>query len=448
MPKRIIDFYKTGPDRVPIEEPGLIRRLYESSRWSVFLSTTLGYGVFYTCRLSLSVAKKPMLEAGVLDVAQMGKVGFVLLFVYAFGKFINGFLSDRSNIRRFISSALLASAVVNLLFGFNNTFWAFLILWGLNGWFQSIGSAPCVVSLCQLFSNRERGSYYGLWAASHSIGEGITFVGTAALVAVLGWRWGFIGPGLLALGVALILFKTLRDRPQTYGLPHVSEYKEDDSAGPPMKGSVGALQLEVIKSPVIWILGLSSASMYMARYAMNNWGIFYLQEAKGYGLVEAGGILAFYPILGLFGASLCGIISDRLFSSRRNIPTLLYGLLLIGSMSLFFYGPSGQRWLDILSVSLFGFAIGGLIVFLAGLTVLDAFSKRAAGAVKGILGLFSYLGAAAQDWISGSLIQAGHFVDAQGKDHYDFSVPIQFWMGAATLSLILALTVWNVKAKE
>lgn len=448
MLKRIVDFYRTGPDRpLRSEDPQEIRRDYNRLRWSVFLSTTLGYGCFYTCRLSFSVAKKPMLDAGVLDASQMGRIGFVLLFVYALGKFINGFLADRSNIRRFMSTGLLVSAFVNILFGFTTLFWAFVVLWAINGWFQSIGSAPSVVSLCQWFSNRERGTRYGIWAASHSIGEGLTFMGTAALVSVLGWRWGFWGPGLLCVGVALVLFRTLADRPQALGLPHIADFKDDRSAGTPSKKSVGALQLEVIKSPIIWVLGLSSATMYMARYAMNNWGILYLQEVKAYELADAGFILAFYPIAGLGGAMSCGFISDRFFGSRRNVPTLLYGVLLVTSMVLFFFGPQHSVMVDIAAVSAFGFAIGGLIVFLAGLTALDAFSKKAAGAVKGVLGLFSYIGAAAQDWISGSLIAAGR-IEIDGLVTYDFTRVIFFWIGAAVVSLVLATLVWNIKPRE
>ena len=150
--ERIVRFFKTGPDRPQLTDPKEIKTLYERKRWSVFFSLVIGYGFFYTCRLSLSVAKKPMLDAGLVDAQQLGVIGAALLYVYAFGKFVNGFLSDRANIRRFMSTALMLSAVVNLIFGMTSLFIAFVILWAFNGWFQSVGSAPSVVSLCQWFS--------------------------------------------------------------------------------------------------------------------------------------------------------------------------------------------------------------------------------------------------------------------------------------------------------
>jgi predicted MFS family arabinose efflux permease len=278
MINTLLTYFKSGPLRPLLTDPAAIREFYERKRWSIFLSLILGYAFFYTCRLGLSVTKKPLLDAGVLTASEMGIIGSVLLYVYAVGKFVNGVFADHANIRRFMSWALLLSAVVNIAFGYTNLFIGFVILWGLNGWFQSIGSAPSVVSLCQWFSNRERGTRYGIWAGAHNLGEGLTFVVVAWLVGHFGWRAGFVGPGLICVFVALTMFRTLGDRPQTYGLPHVADYTNDHSAGPPPTESTGALQKLVFRNPWVWLLALSCALMYVARYAINNWAILFLQE--------------------------------------------------------------------------------------------------------------------------------------------------------------------------
>lgn len=447
MVKKILNFFATGKDKPLLDDENQIRKIYERKRWSVLISLIIGYAFFYTCRLGLSVAKKPLLDAGILDVTEMGIIGSILLYTYAVGKFVNGFLADRANIRRFMSTALLLSAIVNLLFGFSNYFIMFAILWGFNGWFQSIGSAPSVVSICQWFSNKERGTRYGIWAGAHNIGEGLTFVGTAFLISTFGWRWGFWGPGIACLFIATGMFFTLADRPETYGLPYVADYKKDYSAGKPTKDSVGKLQLMVLKSPIVWVLGFSSAFMYTARYAINNWGILYLQEAKNYSLVDASFAMSAYPILGFLGAILSGIISDKFFDARRNVPTLIYGLAENSGILLLYLVPPGNKWIDTIALGLFGFGIGGLIVFLAGLIAVDVFPKAVAGAIKGLIGLFSYIGAATQDWISGYLIDVTKKTVA-GTTVYTFDGAFFFWIGASILSMLLALTVWNVKPKE
>ncbi len=447
MIKTIILYFKTGPALPLLPDAAAIRRLYERKRWSIYLSLIVGYGFFYTCRLGLSVTKKPLLDAGVMTASEMGIVGSALLYSYAVGKFLNGMLSDHANIRRFMSWALLLSALVNLAFGFNSVFFGFVILWALNGWFQSIGSAPSVVSICQWFSNRERGTRYGIWAGAHNLGEGMTFVGVAWLVSEFGWRAGFVGPGLACTLVALILFQTLGDHPRTYGLPHVSDYKNDHSAGPPPTGTTAQLQKQVFRSRWVWVLAVSCAMMYIARYAINNWAILFLQETKGYPLADAGFVMGAYPVMGFCGAAASGWMSDRFFGSHRNVPTLLYGLLQTGGMVLLFLTPPGHRWIDALAMALFGFGVGGLIVFLAGLIVVDIMPKAAAGTVKGLIGIFAYAGAATQDWISGFLID-GNKTMVDGVAVYDFAPAFYFWIGASVFSMLLAATAWNVKPRE
>jgi OPA family sugar phosphate sensor protein UhpC-like MFS transporter len=445
--KNIIKWFATGTDAPRLADESQIDLVFKSRRWRLFLWLIIGYGFFYTCRLSLSVAKKPMLDDGVMSVAEMGIIGSLLFFVYAFGKFFNGFLADRANIRRFMSVALFLSAIANLAFGAANNFYMFAALWAFNGWFQSIGSAPSVVSLCQWFSNKERGARYGIWAGAHNIGEGLTFVGTALVVNALGWRWGFWAPGLACVIVALIMYLNLSDRPQTYGLPSVAEYKGDLSAQKSPTSSVGTMQLQVLKSPIVWVLGLSCSFMYMGRYAVNSWAIFYLQEGKGYELVQAASAMAAYPIFGLLGAVFSGFLSDKFFGARRSMPTLLYGILLVLSLCLFYYSPPGYLLVDTIALAAFGFAVGGLIVFLGGLIAVDLMPTGAAGAVKGVIGLFAYLGAAAQDLISGFLIeQSKSTVD--GVDVYQFDNAFYFWIGASVASLLFALFAWNKSPSE
>ncbi len=109
-----------------------------------------------------------------LTAGELGTIGSALFFSYAIGKLVNGFFSDRININRFIAFGLLATALCNLAMGLFPNFIAFVILWGLSGWFQSQGAAPCAVALTRWFKVSERGTYYGIWSASHNISKGST----------------------------------------------------------------------------------------------------------------------------------------------------------------------------------------------------------------------------------------------------------------------------------
>lgn len=448
MLKNIINFYRVSQPK-PCNEESLSEQKQRLKRfqWSTFLAATLGYGMYYVCRLSLNVVKKPIVDEGVFSKTELGIIGAVLFFTYAVGKFMNGFLADRSNINRFMSTGLLVTALVNLCLGFVHSFILFAVLWGISGWFQSMGAASCVVGLSRWFTDKKRGSFYGFWSASHNIGEAMTFIIVASIVSALGWRYGFLGAGLVGLIGALVVWRFFHDTPQSKGLPAVN--------APEKKKEMDALETEefnraqkaVLRNPAIWILALSSAFMYISRYAVNSWGVFYLQAEKGYSTLDASFIISISSVFGIVGTMFSGVISDRFFGGRRNIPALIFGLMNVFALCLFLLVPGVHFWMDALAMILFGLGIGVLICFLGGLMAVDIAPRNASGAALGVVGIASYIGAGLQDVMSGVLIEGNkRLVD--GVEVYDFTYINWFWIGAALLSVLLALLVWNARSKE
>lgn len=442
-------FFSVSSPVEPLTDQKEIDSKYKRLRWQVFLSATLGYGLYYVCRLSLNVIKKPIVDAGVLSETELGIIGSGLFITYAIGKFVNGFLADRSNVRRFMSIGLLITALINLVLGFTTSFGVFVVLWAVNGWAQAMGAAPCVVSLSRWFGDKERGTFYGLWSSSHNIGEAITFIVTSAIVASLGWQWGFRGAALLALLGFVIVAVFMRDTPQSCGLPPIAVYKGDVTEAQKKaedEKSVGEHQRAVLKNPAVWMLALASAFMYISRYAVNSWGIFYLEAEKGYSIVEASSIISISSVCGILGTISSGWVSDKFFKGRRNLPAVIFGLMNILGLTLFLFGPSNHVSI-IASMIIFSLAIGALICFLGGLMAVDIVSKKASGAALGVVGIASYVGAGIQDLVSGITIQSGK-ESGEGAASYDFSIVSWFWIGAAILSVICTMIVWKMANKK
>jgi OPA family sugar phosphate sensor protein UhpC-like MFS transporter len=423
------------------------KRKYGTYKWSVFLSATIGYALFYVCRLSLSVVKKPLVDEGVFTEGQLGTIGSALFFSYAIGKLVNGFFSDRTNVNRFISFGLLLTAFCNIALGFFPGFFLFLAVWGLSGWFQSLGAAPCVVALTRWFKSSERGTYYGIWSASHNIGKAITFSLLPVLVGIGGWQWGFWGAGVLGIVGSIMVKLFLFDSPESKGLPSPEENKTIvNPTDSPADDSVASSQKSIIRNPYIWLLALSSALMYISRYAIESWGIFYAQAEKGYSNVQAGEIIGMTAITGIIGTAISGLISDKFFRGSRNVPALTAGLLNILSIGLFLFYPDGNFWMDAAAMLIHGFAIGVLITLLGGLMAVDLAPKKAAGAAMGLIGIASYIGAALQEIISGYLIGSSK-TSINGIVNYNFEVSRYFWFSASVLSVLIALFVWKAKRK-
>lgn len=444
----LLRFFAAGADAPPITDRAEIDRLYRHHRLRVMIAITLGYGLIYTCRLALGVVKKPLIDQGIFTPVELGIIGSALFYTYALGKLTNGFLADHANIRRFLTVTFLITALCNLAMGFATTVWVAALIWGLNGWFQSAGAPSGVVAMTAWFSNSERGRIYGIWSTAHSIGEGLTFVMVGSLAALLGWQFGFWGPGVLGLVTALGCWWLLRDRPQTLGLPPVAQWR-NDRYSTEAKGSAGSVlrtQLSILKIPAIWVLAISSALTYVTRYAIDSWGVLYLQEVRGYSLPMAGTLLMLSTLAGIAGAIAFGFISDKWFATRRPPANLLFAILELAGLLLIFFGPASTMTL-VAGMLLFGMGLTGLVTSLGGLFAVDIAPKRVAGAAMGVIGVFSYIGAAIQEHVSGALIESGMRI-VDGHRHYDFGPAIWFWIGSSVLSMLLAASLWRTRLND
>jgi OPA family sugar phosphate sensor protein UhpC-like MFS transporter len=439
--------FRTGTPAPPIADATRVDDLYRRHRLRVLVAITIGYALAYTCRLALSVVKKPLIDEGVFSPEDLGLIGSALFYTYAFGKLVNGFLADHANIKIFFATGVVASALINIGMGFSTVLSLSVALWALNGWFQGFGAPSGVVTLTSWFSNRERGRFYGVWSTAHSMGEGLTYYFVALFVVWLGWRAGFWVPGIICILAGIGIYVLMQDRPPTLGLPAIADWKNDHVGRESTpQASVLELQFSILKIPAIWILAVSSATMYVTRYAIASWGILYLQEERGYGLDKASLFLAANTIAGIAGCLLFGYLSDKLFSARRPPANLLFALVELAGLALIFFGPRNHAML-LVGFILFGLGLNGLITSLGGLFAVDIAPKKVAGAAMGMVGVFSYLGAAIQENVSGSLIEAGMTVAGDART-YDFGPAIAFWIGSSVVSLLLAATLWRVRLRE
>lgn len=444
---RFTDYFKiSSPAPLKELDSEQTRKYYRKLRLQAFGAATLGYSLYYVCRTSLNVMKKPIIDSGALDATQLGIIGSALLFAYAIGKFVNGFIADHCNIKRFMTVGLIVSTLANAFMGIMGLattfiptaviFISFAVMWGFNGWAQSMGAPPAIISLSRWFPIRERGTYYGFFSASHNLGEFFSFIFVGFIVSAAGWQAGFFGSAIAGIIGIFIIAIFLHDTPQSKGLPALNVLTGEPETEAEKK-SIGAVQKQVLRSPAVWILALASAFMYISRYAINGWGVLFLEEAKGYGHTEAISVVSINALFGIFGTVLSGWFSDKLFKGNRQWPALIFGVLNAAALALFIYGGDAL-WVNTVAMVLFGIAIGVLICFLGGLMAVDIVPRKATGAAIGVVGIASYVAAGLQDIASGVLID-NNVTIVDGVKHYDFSAAAIFWIAAAVISFLLPL---------
>lgn len=440
---------KPSQDSVPENE---IRPKYLSIRNRTFWGVTVAYSLYYVCRMSLSVVKQPLIDEGVLTAGQLGVIGSALLFVYAVGKFMNGFIADYCNIRRFMFTGLAISAGINLLMGIlgivdsmvalplSVIFILFTLLWGVNGWMQSMGSPPGVISLSRWFPQSKRGTFYSIFSASPYLGEFISFILTGLIVGAFGWQWGFVVAAAAGGAGAVLILLTVSDTPESRGLPSIQQLS-GEQVKTVDKMPTRELQKMIFKHPGIWVIALSSAFIYITKYAIAGWGVLFLQKERAFSLEQATQIIAFSAVFGVLGTVLAGWLSDRVFNSDRIRPAILSGAVSFVSLALFLFAGGGYM-MNILYVSVFSLSIGVLYCIVAGLMAVDIVPRKATGAALGIVGISSYIAAGLQDITSGYLIQY-NTAQVNGADVYDFGPVSYFWLAAALVSFVLPVLNWK-----
>ena len=443
---------KPSAEKVPQDR---VDQTYRSLRRKTFWGVTVAYSLYYVCRTCISLFKKPLIDEGVLTEGQLGLVGAAFLFVYAVGKFLNGFIADYCNIRRFMATGLFISSVVNLLMAalgfFHNMipsvviFLAFAILWGMNGMVQSMGSAPGVISLSRWFPLSKRGSYYSIFSTSPSIGKFVSYLVLGA-VGYFGWQYGFIVASIAGVIGATLILIMVSDTPESKGLPSVQELSGETLTKTDKKPTK-ELQKMVLKHPGVWVIAFSSAFLYITKEAVDSWGVLFLQEARGLTQWQASQALGYSVAFSIAGTLLAGWLSDKVFRGDRAKPALLSGILCTTALVMFLF-VGGDFALNIFYVSLFSFSMGVLYCVVAGLMAVDIVPRKATGAALGVVGISSYIASGLQDITSGYMIQyntteimdtAGNVVDKV----YDFGPVSWFWIAASIIAFALPILNWK-----
>ena len=440
-------FRISKPAARPLPE-GEVDAAYKRLRARTFWGVTVAYTLYYVCRGTLGVVKQPLIDGGVLTAGQLGIIGSAFYFVYAVGKFTNGFIADYCNIRRFMAVGIGISAAINLILGVLGLlatplgmaslliFAVFLLLWGANGWMQSMGSPPGTISLSRWFPLTQRGTRYSIFSSTPQLGKSVSMVMTGFIVAAAGWQWGFLAAavaGVIGLVVSLVF---ISDTPESEGLPSVQEL-----SGEPLremdKKPTRELQKWVFRHPGIWVIAISTAFLYITQHAVSDWGVLFLQKQKAFSLSSAAQIIGYAEAFGITGNLIAGWLSDVVFRGNRVRPVVLAGILAVASLFGFLFLGGGFA-LNMAFVAVFSFSFSIVFCIVAGLMALDFVPRKATGAALGIVGISSYAAAGLQSMVSGFLI--GGF-SADG--FYNFYPVSVFWIVACLLAFVLPVIGWK-----
>ncbi|MBN2360385.1 MAG: MFS transporter [Deltaproteobacteria bacterium] len=435
----LLRLYRMTPAAPRIADQDVATARYRSWRLRMFVGFFVGYAVLYFCRKNISNAMPLIgIDLGYSNV-QLGLIGTTLYITYGLGKFCNGVLADRANIRVFLATGLIASGLINIWFASLGSLYLLALMWGLNGWFQSMGIPPIARGMTIWFPAQGRATRWAFWTCSHQAGTAVVMAMTAWIATWGSWRHFFYIPAALCIAVGVGLLFLLADTPESQGLAPVSAIEGDAVEGGATDLRGGdywrALLKHVLLNRNVWVVGLIDLCVYAVRFGTLDWTTKFMIEDKGYEKADAMLRAGFMPAAGVVGVLVLGIAADRLFGTRYRVVNII-SLAMLGVCMYGFYavGP-GEPWLDLLFLFGIGFFVEGPQSILGGVGAVDAGgSARVASAAVGLVGILSYTGASLSGVGTGWCI-----------DHFQWAGAYTFWIICCAIGLALCLFVWREK---
>ncbi len=482
----LLNFFKEPPAQPQIENKDEVKKTYSNYRLQIFTSCFIGYAVFYLCKKNIAAALPSMATELNYSNLELGIIGSSLYLTYAVGKFVNGMLADRSDVRKFLPTGLILSALANIFFALSFlvftpgkfTFfglpsatillWILAFFWGANGWFQSMGFPPVAKTLTYWFSNSERATKWALWSTSHQTGTFLAVILSGFVIAKFGWQAAFYFPAVTAIFVACLLFQKLRDKPTSVGLPDIEEYREAPKSDAQKKldseddalSYVQILKKYILTNKILWALAFAYIFVYIIRFGTEDWIIKYLVEFKHNPLELASLKLSCLPLFGFAGTISAGLLSDKIFRGRRTpinilflsgVITCLTGLFLNGNgeniIDKVFYSVvgtplvnvikiNGSSLLDFIFIGLIGFFTYGPQMLIGGVCAIESSSKKVASAATGFAGTFGYIGAIFSGLGTGIVV-----------DHFGWNGALCFWGAAAAACIMICIPLLKTENK-
>ena len=298
-------------------------------------------------------------------VTLLGVLDYSFLLTYAVAMFFSGPISDRSNLRCFLSVGTLASGGFMIMLGLAyflqvHTIVYFILVQIGNGIFQSVGHTGVFSVNNHWFGKSGRGLILGIWNIHTPLGNILGSV-IPGLWAGGDWGWSFFVPGFIMLAVAVLIFLFLVSDPSDVGLPqpaHQLTQTSDNRLAPVKAISFWKAFLipgVVEYSACLFFNKLVSYTFlfwlpYFIRYSVQVNGFFLSAEKSAFLSVA-------FDLGGIFGGIFAGLVSDLLRSRSILCATMLY----LSTPSLFLYYRYGATGIavNIALQFVFGFLVNG-----------------------------------------------------------------------------------------
>jgi len=430
----------------------------------------LGMTYAFLCmgRYNLIVSQGAL--GSLMSKRDLGIIFFVGTWTYALSFLVNGPLIDKKlGGKGGIIIAAVGASIANIALGVLtyciivkhlkiNIALAFSLLYAANMYFQSYGAMSIIKVKAYWFHVRERGIFGAIFGTLISFGVYFAFDWGASIINMTkanpttprGWlqdwmqrtfvpanapvdaTWAvFFIPAAILIAWMLIDIWLIKDTPEEAGFPHLDTC--DASSGQMhIEFSVLDLLKKIFASPLMLLIAVVELTSGVFRYSMTEWYNAFAKEKSpidsAFFINHWGLLLCLFGVVGGFAG---GIISDRLFQSRRGPPAaILCGavLVLAGVMAaVLFSAPVTVGWAAVFIVM----CSIGITSLMSGTAATDFGGRKATATCSGIVDGFAYLGSGLQS------ISLGYMTTHNWQWWPIFLMPF------ALIGLVISIKIWK-----
>lgn len=305
---------------------------FRGQQWKMLLVTMFCYLFFYTGRHNFGWAAKGMATSLNVSYSYIGWISFSMLLGYAIGQFINGNLADRFSARIMVTAGAYLSVLTNIAVSYSDSITTIMILWALNGYFQSMAWAPGGKLISNWWNEAELGKAFGFYTMAAGLSSVLTYLLSILLLQQgMEWRMLFRLPVLFLLVAATIFLIIARDKPSDAGF--ISPVLKQSASE---KISWLSRYRVVLSHPHFLLTSFAFGFESMARYGLIFWvPVHYL----GKNWKDNPGnlwVTFLLPVGMAAGALSFGMLSDSLFKKNR-IHSIRFGMLMSAVIALLVY---------------------------------------------------------------------------------------------------------------
>jgi OPA family glycerol-3-phosphate transporter-like MFS transporter len=408
---------------------------------------TLGftYSAMYMGRYNLSLANPYLSKAFGWDKAQIGAIISPALLVYGLSAMFNGPICDKIGGRKSMLIGATGALIFNFLFGLGG-YMGFLgkgslllayfaTIWSFNSYFQSYSALALIKVNAGWFHISERGIFSAVFGSMIQGGRFLIFVVGGPIVAMLPWQWVFFVPSAIIAVMVTFVYFSVQNGPEDCGLAPLDV--QDASSGDTEVVTLKYVLKKVFTNPVTITIAAAEFCTGVVRHGFEQWFPRYMTEAQHLSLdsgIFQGNALGIVGA-GVVGAFAAGILSDKVFKSKRTPVAFLGYCLQILSLGVIWLVPNYVAIIGAFVVN--SFAISIVHSMLSGTASMDFGGKKAAGTAAGLFDGMQYVG--------GSFVGIGM---GWMLDKFGWVVWGPTMMAFAIIGAILMLLVWNARPQS